>query len=202
MEALESPTSDGELLQVKQVEDLDSNNARRKGFRFMKFLPRTSLSAKEGHYDLKRSRGLSSSSEDGEMAPKDHFNLVYIGMIVSGVGFLLPWSCYIAAIDYFFFYYLEDFPTISVVIPMGYLVPTLLAASLNIVLVRTVGTHSRITFGHVMFFIGLLVVPLLDIGINNCTISTNISYYITLIVISMVGLGSGSELVPNHYVLQ
>lgn len=195
MEALESPTSDGELLQVKQVEDLDSNNARRKRFRFTKFLPRTSLSAKEGHYDLKKNRGLSSSSEDGEMAPKDHFNLVYIGMIVSGVGFLLPWSCYTAAIDYFFFYYLEDFPTVSVVIPMSYLVSTLLAASLNIVLVRTVGTHPRITFGHVMFFIGLLVVPLLDIGINNCTISTNVSYYITLIFISMVGLGSGGELV-------
>ena len=147
---------------------------------------------RKGSYDT-RSRH-SSSQDDG--APRDRCHLVYICFLMAGVGFLIPWTSYISAIDYFFYYYLQEFPAVSVLIPVGYLVTTFMASSLNLFLVKVVAIHNRNTFGYVMFIVSLLTVPLLDIGIHNCTIPTSVSFYITLLSIAVVGLGSGGEKDP------
>lgn len=126
-------------------------------------------------------------------APKDHFHLVYICMLMAGAGFLFPWSSYISAIDYFFFLYHSQFPTVSEAIPVTYLLTTLLFSTVNVGLVGLFSIHSRIRFGYLMFSLSLVFVPLLDIGINNCTISTSVSYYLTLFSIIAVGIGSGSK---------
>lgn len=128
-----------------------------------------------------------------EPPPKDHFHLVYICMLMAGAGFLFPWSSYISAIDYFFFLYHSQFPTVSEAIPVTYLLTTLLFSTINVGLVGLFSIHSRIRFGYLMFSISLIFVPLLDIGINNCTVSTNVSYYLTLFSIVAVGIGSGSK---------
>ena len=125
--------------------------------------------------------------------PKDHFHLVYICMLMAGAGFLFPWSSYISAIDYFFFLYHSQFHTVSEAIPVTYLLTTLLFSTVNVGLVGLFSIHSRIRFGYLMFSLSLIFVPLLDIGINNCTVSTNVSYYLTLFSIVAVGIGSGSE---------
>ena len=125
--------------------------------------------------------------------PKDHFYLVYICMLMAGAGFLFPWSSYISAIDYFFFLYHSQFQTVSEAIPVTYLLTTLFSSTINVALVGLFSIHSRIRFGYLMFSISLVFVPLLDIGINNCTVSTNISYYLTLFSIVAVGVGSGSK---------
>lgn len=128
-----------------------------------------------------------------EREPKDRFNLVYVCMLMAGAGFLLPWSSYISAIDYFFFLYRSDFPRVSEAIPLTYLLTTLFFSTINIGLVSLLSIHTRIRFGYVMFALSLVFIPLLDIGIHNCTVSTHVSYYLTLISIVAVGIGSGGK---------
>ena len=134
--------------------------------------------------------------------PKDHFHLVYICMLMAGAGFLFPWSSYISAIDYFFFLYHSQFSTVSEAIPVTYLLTTLFASTINVGLVGLFSIHSRIRFGYLTFFISLIFVPLLDIGINNCTVSTSVSYYLTLFSVVGVGIGSGGMywlVLHNHF---
>ena len=141
-------------------------------------------------------RGYSPRARDGgthSPPPKDHFNLVYVCMVLVGAGFLFPWNSYITAVDYFFFLYQEDFREVSVIIPMTYLITTLLSSSFNVATIERFPIHGRIGFGYVMFFISLLFVSLLDIGIHNCTVSTHVSFYLTLLSVVVVGLGSGGE---------
>ena len=141
--------------------------------------------------------GRSANGCDGSAAsslppPRDRFNLVYFCMLLAGVGFLLPWSSYISAIDYFKDYlYGRDFPRVSEAIPLTYLFSTLFSAMFSVVVVNRFPRHGRIAFGYVTFSVSLLFVPLLDIGINNCTVSTRVSYYLTLLTVVLVGLGSG-----------
>jgi hypothetical protein len=126
-------------------------------------------------------------------APKDRFHLIYMCMLIAGIGFLIPWVSYIGAIDYFFYYYLQEFPSVSIIIAIVYFATSFIGCSLNLALVKVLGTHSRILSNYVMFVIGLLTVPLLDIAIHNCVISTGVSFYITLLSLGVVGLASGSE---------
>lgn len=123
--------------------------------------------------------------------PRDHFNLVYVCMVITGAGFLFPWFSYITAVDYFFFLYKSDFPEVSILIPITYILVTLASTTFNVATVNRLPLHGRIGFGYVVFTISLLFVPLLDIGIHNCTVSTHVSYYLTLLSVAIVGTGSG-----------
>lgn len=129
--------------------------------------------------------------------PKDRCNLVYVCMLLAGAGFLFPWVSYITAIDYFFFLYQRTFPEVSVAIPVTYLVTTMLSSTFNVCAVEKFRLSIRIGFGYVAFFVSLLFVLLLDIGIHNCTVSTHVSFYLTLLSVAVVGLGSGGESSPT-----
>ncbi len=142
--------------------------------------------------------GVSSPPHDGddegEGAPKDSYHLVYVCMLMAGMGFLTPWTCYIGAIDYFFYYYKTSFPTVSVAIPLVYLFTTVSSSSVNVILVlKKISVGKRIIFGYVMFIISLSFIPLLDVAIHNCVIPTSVSFYLTLMSIGLVGIGSGGK---------
>lgn len=126
-------------------------------------------------------------------APTDKYNLVYICFFVAGSGFLFPFNSYVAAIDYFFSLYRAQFPAISEIIPVTYLVVTLCTSTLNMAIVERISITSRIVLGYVLFSGALFFIPMLDIGINNCTVSTRVSFYLTLASIGLVGIGSGCE---------
>ena len=128
-----------------------------------------------------------------ECTPRDSFNQVYVCMVLAGAGVLLPWSAYVGAFDYFFYYYSSEFPTISVVIPMTNLACSCLAASMNLVLVKIIDVHTKITFGYITFVLSLLSVLVLDIALHNCAISTSKGFYITIFTVAFLGLGSGSK---------
>ena len=133
------------------------------------------------------------SIQNASTPPKDRFNLVYIALLMTGAGFLFPWNSFITAVDYFRFLYQEEFREVSEAIPLAYLLTSLFLASVNISLVGLLPIHARIGFGYVMFIIALLFIPLIDIGINNCTVSIHISYYLTILSVVVVGLGSGGN---------
>ena len=53
----------------------------------------------------RRKASYDTNLGDEGPAPKDHYHLIYICALMGGVGFLIPWSCFIGAVDYFFYYY-------------------------------------------------------------------------------------------------
>ncbi len=134
-------------------------------------------------------RTVSYSPADGE--PRDRCHLVYVCMLLAGAGFLFPWFSFISAVDYFLYLYREDFPHVAVAIPVTYLLTTLLSSTFSVAAVDKLPIHCRIAYGYVMFTLALLFVPLLDIGIHNCTVTTRVSFYLTLLAVVVVGLGSG-----------
>ena len=140
--------------------------------------------------------------------PRDRGHVVYVCMVMAGAGFLFPWSSYITAIDYFFFLYQRDFPQVfiyekpnsvpelppsqvSVTIPMTYLIFTWLFTGFNTSLVSAVPLHVRIGLGYALFLLSLIAIPLLDLLVHSCVLSIHGAYYLTILSIAVVGIGSG-----------
>ena len=137
-----------------------------------------------------RSSG-SYSPATSSSPPRDRGYLVYLCMIMAGAGFLFPWSSYITAVDYFFFLYWEEFHQVSVAIPMTYLLSTCFFTAVNVSTANRFPLHCRIGFGYLIFFLALLVVPLLDVAVHSCVLSTRAAYYLTILSVAIVGVGSG-----------
>ena len=139
------------------------------------------------------SEGLGQEEETSLIsAPvEDRYYLVYLCMILTGAGVLFPWNSFVVGIDYFQFLYPTKRP--EIVIPVTYLVVTLAATFFNVNTLKLFPLHARIGFGYVMFFLALLFLPLLDIGINNCTIGTELAFYLTILAVIVVALGSGGK---------
>ena len=123
--------------------------------------------------------------------PKDRFHLVYLSLVLVGSGFLFPWNSYVAAIDYFQFLYPERHPAVA--IPIVYLLTTFLSVSVTAVCVRHIPLHARLGFGYLLFGASLLLVPLLDVGVHDCTVPTSLSFPLTLLSVAMVGVGGGTQ---------
>ena len=135
------------------------------------------------------------SEEEMSLIPaqqvEDRFYLVYLSMLLTGAGVLFPWNSFVVGIDYFQSLYPTKRPEIA--IPVTYLVVTLASSFFNINTLKLFPLHGRLGFGYVMFFLALLFLPLLDIGINNCTIDTEIAFYLTILAVIVVALGSGGR---------
>ncbi len=149
--------------------------------------------SKSGCFCLRTKGQYSPHKYTDSRLPLDRFNLLYISFFMAGAGFLFPFNSFIAAIDYFYCLYRAEFSAISEIIPMTYLITTLLMSTLNLILVERLSICLRISFGYVMFAISLFFVPLLDVGVTNGTIATSVSFYLTLIAVLIVGLGSGCK---------
>ena len=133
---------------------------------------------------------LSQDQED-ETPPKDPYHVVYFVFILVSVGILSPYNSYILAIDYFNYLYPGQHP--ELVLPLVYLLTTVVFTFITIGITNFVPLHGRIGFGYILFGISLLFVPLLDIGVNNCTVSTAVGFVLTLASFVVVGMGSGCE---------
>ena len=151
-------------------------------------------------YDVSQQSEEEVTTDDGEYsisdhlvlpstAPKDQFFLVYIALFLVGMGVLFPWNSLVSAMDYFLFLYRPFNPEVA--IPVTYLVVTLAAMGFTIATVNYLPLHARIGFGNVMFVIVLLFIPLLDIGIHNCTVTLPVGFALTLTSVVLVGSGSG-----------
>ncbi len=128
--------------------------------------------------------------------PKDRFNLIYFIFVFVGVGILIPWNSFILSIDYFRFLY----PTrhIENVIPYTDLFVTLLGVVVTITIVNIFPAHWRISFGYVIFFFVLLFLPLLDIGIHSCTVSTDVGFILTVLSVIIISIGSGGQFANSY----
>ena len=77
--------------------------------------------------------------------PRDVNNKIYYGLILAGVGFLLPYNSFIVAVDYF----QDKFPGTTIVFDIStvYIFSAFAAVLLNNLLVESVALNTRINFG-------------------------------------------------------
>jgi len=116
----------------------------------------------------------------------DRYNLVYISLVLAGAGFLLPYNSFISAVDF----YKVTFPSSSIMfdISLVYILTSLLAVLINIVLVDAVSLNSRIMFGYVVsiFTLGCVVV---SISYADQMARENL-YATTLTAVAAISLGA------------
>ena len=79
------------------------------------------------------------------------------------------------------------------IIPMTYLVSTWLFTGLNISLVNVIGLHIRISLGYVLFLLSLVAIPLIDLLVHSCILSIHVAFYLTILSVAIVGIGSGGK---------
>ncbi|CAB4054833.1 SLC29A4 [Lepeophtheirus salmonis] len=135
--------------------------------------------------------------------PIDHNQLVYVSMILAGVGFLLPYNSFIVAVDY----YQDKFGgTIIFDLSVTYILTSFIAVILNNMLVESVSVHFRITSGYTISFITLCFVAFFEIGLN--IFPQEESYTITLVAVAFVAFGCTiqqssfygySSMLPSRY---
>ena len=75
---------------------------------------------------------------------------------------------------------------------MTYLVSTWFFTCINVSIVSAVPLHIRIGLGYALFLISLLAIPLIDLLVHSCLLSLHVSYYLTILTVVVVGIGSGS----------
>lgn len=131
--------------------------------------------------------------------PKDRYFRIYILFLSVGIGILVPYNSFIFSLDYFLYLYPSQKP--EFIVPFAYITVTLFSILLAVSVVNIFPLHCRITYGYIMFLIGLVSVIALDFGVQNCSVSTDVGFSLTLIAIMVVGLGGGSELIITYHYL-
>lgn len=118
--------------------------------------------------------------------PEDKNNLIYLAMVCSGVGFLLPYNSFTVAVDY----WEERYPNSTIVfdISIVYILFAFAAVLLNNLLVEAVPLNLRILFGYVVALITLFFVSFFEIWWPD-TFPPEVSYSITLFSVAVVAFG-------------
>lgn len=118
--------------------------------------------------------------------PVDSCNYIYLALLMSGVGFLLPYNSFITAVDY----YQARFPgtTIEFDMSLTYIVVAFFSVVATNALIETFSLQLRITFGYIVAVSILLLITICDIWLE--MFSKDTSYGITLTAVGMVAVGS------------
>ncbi|XP_013395768.1 equilibrative nucleoside transporter 4-like [Lingula anatina] len=127
----------------------------------------------------------SGQSPSGLNVPHDTCSCIYLGLILAGAGFLLPYNSFIIAVDY----YQDRFPDTTIVFDMSltYICVAFVSVCINNVLVELLSLHTRITVGYVISFLTLLSVALFDVWFELLTRDS--AYRVTLVAVGTVALG-------------
>ena len=113
---------------------------------------------------------------------------VYLVMMMSGVGFLLPYNSFVTAADFF----QDKFPGSAIIfdISLVYILTGLIAVLLNNIIIETFALYTRIMFGYllslIILFIFLLVI-FLDL------LDSDQTYALVLLLVAVLSLGATSE---------
>ncbi|XP_050704336.1 equilibrative nucleoside transporter 4-like [Eriocheir sinensis] len=118
--------------------------------------------------------------------PEDTCSLIYLALVLAGVGFLLPYNSFTIAVDYF----QRRYPGTTIVfdISIVYIFVAFGAVLLNNLLVELVPLNTRIVFGYVVSLVMLVFVSFFEIWWPD-TFPPSLSYRITLLSVSVVAFG-------------
>ena len=113
------------------------------------------------------------------------YNAVYIVLLLSGVGFLLPYNSFITAVDFF----QDIFPgtTIILDISLVYILTALIAVLLNNVIIETFSLQTRIMFG---YLVSLVVLSTFLLLVWTSSLTTDQSYALVLLLVSVLSLAA------------
>ncbi|KAJ8687898.1 hypothetical protein QAD02_023693 [Eretmocerus hayati] len=117
--------------------------------------------------------------------PVDRWNLIYLSLVLAGIGFLLPYNSFVIAVDYF----QERYPDTTVIFDMSvvYIAMAFFAVLVNNVLVESLSLGTRITFGYLVSFLTLNFIVFCEIWWEVFGYAT--SYTINLVAVAVVSLG-------------
>lgn len=126
------------------------------------------------------------ASRDGLTPPQDPCSCIYLGLVLAGAGFLLPYNSFITAVDY----YQSRFPRTTIIFDMSltYIIVAFISVCINNALVETLSLPVRITFGYLLSFVMLLIIALCDVWFQVFT--QDMAYTVTLGAVAIVAIGS------------
>ncbi|XP_071095832.1 equilibrative nucleoside transporter 4-like [Haliotis cracherodii] len=126
------------------------------------------------------------ASRDGLTPPQDPCSSIYLGLVLAGAGFLLPYNSFITAVDY----YQSRFPRTTIIFDMSltYIIVAFISVCINNALVETLSLPVRITFGYLLSFVMLLIIALCDVWFQVFT--QDMAYTVTLGAVAIVAIGS------------
>lgn len=134
---------------------------------------------------------LSSATADSiRAAPRDRYNLIYFSLILSGIGFLLPYNSFvIGGVDYF----QDRYPNTTIIFDLSsiYIFTQFLAVCINNLLISLISFKVRICFGYFLSIAVLLIVSIFEIGFD---LFANDGYQLNLFAIAIVSFGCTGEL--------
>ncbi|KAG7205436.1 hypothetical protein KM043_007428 [Ampulex compressa] len=142
-----------------------------------------------GYVQLGKARGMNefkfSNGFTHLSPPVDKYNLIYLALVLGGIGFLLPYNSFIIAVDYF----QARYPGTTVIFDMSvvYITMAFFAVNANNILVETLSLNTRITFGYLVSFFTLNFVVICEIWWELFAVAT--SYTINLVAVAVVSLG-------------
>lgn len=123
--------------------------------------------------------------------PKDRFYIIYITILIMSTTSIFPSKGLYTAIDYFQFLY-PNFRS-KVAIPFLINFSALIGIKFTVSTVHLLPLYCQIGFTSIIYFIGILFITLLDIGIYNCTIEIKLAFALTMLTVAAVGTGVGSK---------
>ncbi|KZC13475.1 PREDICTED: equilibrative nucleoside transporter 4 [Dufourea novaeangliae] len=142
-----------------------------------------------GYVQLGKARGMNefkfSNGFTHLSPPVDKRNFIFFALILSGIGFLLPYNSFIIAVDYF----QTRYPGTTVIFDMSlvYITMAFFAVFANNILVETLSLNTRITFGYLVSFVTLKFIVVCEIWWEFFSVAT--SYTINLVAVAIVSLG-------------
>ncbi|XP_028968207.1 equilibrative nucleoside transporter 4 [Galendromus occidentalis] len=118
-------------------------------------------------------------------APRDNYHLVYLGLVLAGIGFLVPYNSFITACDYF----QDKYPKTLILFDMSlcYILVAFVAVCINNVLVEALPFTTRIAFGYVVSCVTLVFVLLFEIGWD--VFDHDTGYAVNLLAVAIVAFG-------------
>lgn len=117
--------------------------------------------------------------------PKDRFNLVYLSLVISGLGFLLPYNVFINAVDF----YKARYGSARIMFDLSttYILVMLASVTANNFIMNRLNFQWRISAGYLLALVVLFGVTLLDVYLN--LFSNTVSYRLTVIAAAFVSMG-------------
>lgn len=122
--------------------------------------------------------------------PKDRYNLIYFSLILSGMGFLLPYNSFvIGGVHYF----QDRYPNTTIIFDLSsiYIFTQFLAVCINNLLISLISFKVRICFGYVLSIAVLLIVSIGEVGYD--LFANDNSYQLNLFAIAIVSFGCTGE---------
>nr|XP_027205339.1 equilibrative nucleoside transporter 4-like [Dermatophagoides pteronyssinus] len=135
------------------------------------------------------------------LPPNDQYGLIYISLVMAGIGFLLPYNSFMIAVDYF----QQRFPDTTIIFDMSatYIVITFFTVIIQNLFVEIIPFRWRLNFGYLISLLFMMFAVIWEIWLRLGT------YLDNLIIISIIAVGCSiqqstfygyTSMLPKRYV--